>query len=325
MAETRSKSYIYLVREPLEQFGTRVLPTACDVLRVYFHRHKKEKMSQKEAVKTVVQDICSIWAKARVPTSEERNIVRKLETLLDSYHNLCRNKKRSGDAQLAKEQAFSESIKLLFDVAHHYAMTIVTIHEDRAFLLDQRTERKYVMGGVDRDLAKKEENKLKKFEREMLRKSKEEDSKRKATEAATMVENLYSSDTDCLELTESVDSDTEDRSFESVQQTNTQTETNPRKKCKSASKVISPALAAELDRTNVSDRKAAYLLSAAAKTYADVDASVLPLSVSSIRRSRRQHRTQHAATAKTEFSHEGALVLHFDGSPSYLRGTVKRG
>jgi hypothetical protein len=116
MTETRSKSYIYLVGEPLEQFGTRVLPTACDVLRVYFHRHKKEKMSQKEAVKTVVQDICSIWAKARVPTSEERNIVRKLETLLDLYRNLCRNKKRSGDAQLAKEQAFSESVKLLFDV-----------------------------------------------------------------------------------------------------------------------------------------------------------------------------------------------------------------
>jgi hypothetical protein len=192
-------------------------------------------------------------------------------------------------------------------------MTIVTIHEDRAFLLDQRTERKYVMGGVDRDLAKKEENKMKIFEREMLRKSKEEDRKRKATEAATMVENLYSSDTDCLELTESDDSDTGDRSFERVQQPNIPTVTNSRKKCKTASEVISPALAAALDRTNVSDRKAGYLLSAAAKTYADVDASVLPLSVSSIRRSRRQHRTQHAATTKTKFSHEGALVLHFDG------------
>src|SRR6476469_1983333 len=117
MAKTRSKSYIYLVGEPLEQFGNRVLPTASDVLKFYFHLHKKEKMSQKEAVKTVVRDICSIWAKAKVPTSEERNITRKLQTLLDSYRNLCRNKKRSGDAQFAREQAFRKSIKLLFDVA----------------------------------------------------------------------------------------------------------------------------------------------------------------------------------------------------------------
>ena len=155
MAETRSKSYIYVVGEPLEQLATRVLPTACDVLRVYFYRHYKEKISQKEAVRTVVQDISNIWAKARVTTYDLKNIVRKLEKLLDTYRNLCRNKKRSGAAQLAKEQAFSESIKLLFDVAHRDAMTIMTIQEDKAFLLDQRNERKYVMGGVDRDLTKK--------------------------------------------------------------------------------------------------------------------------------------------------------------------------
>src|SRR5215470_17165482 len=307
MAQTRSKSYIHLVGEPLAQFGTRVLPTVCDVLRVYFHRHKKEKMSQKEAVKTVVQELCGIWAKARVPTSEERNIVRKLQALLDSYRDLCRNKKRSGDAQLARETAFGESIKLLFDVAHHDAMTIMTIEEDRQFLLDQRTERKYVMGGVDTKLTKIEENRRKKHGKEMQRKDKEEDRKRKATEMATAVDN--SSDTDHLVSSESEDSDTDEYVIpESVQQPKHST-----KRCKNASEIISPAIAAALDRTNVSDRKAAYLLTAAAKTYGDGDASVLPLSTSSIRRSRRQHRAIHAATAKDKFLYDGPLVLHFDG------------
>ena len=157
----------------------------------------------------------------------------------------------------------------------------------------------------------------------MLRKSKEKDRKRKAEETVTSAEILYSSDTDCVELTESGTSDAEDLPFETVQ--NKQTARNPRKKFKSASQIISPALAAALDRTNLSDRKATYVLSAAANTYADGDASVLPISVSSIRRSRRQHRTQFAATTKTEFSHEGALILHFDGKllPAIRGGPLK--
>lgn len=114
-----------------------------------------------------------------------------------------------------------------FYVANHDAMTIAMIHEGGAFLLDQQTERKYVMGGVDIDLAIKEEYKMKKFEMEMLQKSKE-DRKRKATEVATMVEHLYStcSNTGFLKLTESDDSDTEDCPFERIQQSNTQMVTN---------------------------------------------------------------------------------------------------
>lgn len=39
-------------------------------------------------------------------------------------------------------------------------MRIIKIEElDRTFLVDQRSERKYAMGAVDANLAKKEENK----------------------------------------------------------------------------------------------------------------------------------------------------------------------
>lgn len=79
---------------------------------------------------------------------------------------------------------------------------------------------------------------MKKSKREMLQKAKAEDRKTTATEIATMVENLCSSDTGCLKLTESDNSDTEDQPFESVQQSNTQTVTNLRIKCKSASETF---------------------------------------------------------------------------------------
>ena len=76
MAETRLKTYIYLIGEPEPQFSGRLLPTSLEVLGVYFFYHKKNNQSQKDAVKTVIQPVCDIWAKARIPTAfvEEQSI-----------------------------------------------------------------------------------------------------------------------------------------------------------------------------------------------------------------------------------------------------------
>ena len=47
--------------------------------------------------------------------------------------------------------------------AHKNALSLITIDEDRDFLIDQRAGRKMAMGGEDKELAKKEK---KKWERE---------------------------------------------------------------------------------------------------------------------------------------------------------------
>ncbi len=159
MTETRAKSCIYLIGQPQQHFGGRVLPTALDVLKVYFYYHKREGVQQKDAVKSVVKRICQIWVKARIPITQERNIVRKMESLLDKYRNLCRSKNRGGSTQQAKEEDFVASCNLLFDIAHHDVMNVIKIEEDKVFLTDQRSERKYVMGGVDTELAEREKRK----------------------------------------------------------------------------------------------------------------------------------------------------------------------
>jgi len=333
MAETRSKSYIHLIGEPLVMFGGRVLPTVNEVLRVYFHRHKKQCMSQKDAVKAVVMDICEIWCKARIPTCEERHIVRKFNTVLEDYRNLCRNKSRKGPAQIAREEAFQESIKHLFDISHHDALNIIKIEEDMRFLLDQQSDRRYVMGGIDRDLAQREANKMKRIQTVHQRQMKEEDRKRKAAEALVASDNICSADDegelpDHSEHDESEESESDSNGDASGGQNVALTK---RAKLQTrgikvrASEVVSPALAAALDRTNISDRKAAYLLTAAAQTYTDADVSALPLSSSSIRRSRAKHRAQCATATKADFCPEELLVLHFDGKllPAISGGATK--
>src|SRR6218665_3619395 len=154
MTETRAKSCIYLIGQP-QHFGGIVLPTALDVLKVYFYYHKREGVQQKDAVKSVVKRICQIWVKARIPITQERNIVCKMESLLDKYRNLCRSKNRGGSTQQAKEEDFVASCNLLFDIAHHDVMNVIKIEEDKVFLTE-RSERKYVMGGVDTELAERE-------------------------------------------------------------------------------------------------------------------------------------------------------------------------
>jgi hypothetical protein len=305
MAETRSKTFVYLIGEPQEKLLDRVVPTCRDVLKVYFHYHKKNKLPQKEAVKVVVEDLLSVWARARIPVSEKRNVIRKFETLLEKYRKICRNKLRGGTVQLTKETEFSEEINLLFDISHQDAANIITIKEDHDFLMDQRTNRKYVMGAIDKDLANKEERRKRRDDIVAARVAKEEERKRKVTQSAV----ISSSSNENSDM-EEIDDDDEDIFQCDVPSTSKCTSKQARV---SASAAISPGLLSTLDRTNVSDRKAAFLLCSAAQSFTCENASTLPLSASSIRRIRMKHRSAHAQMEKELFSPEVPLVVHFDG------------
>src|SRR6218665_3672391 len=102
MTETRAKFCIYLIGQPQQHFAGRVLPTTLEMLKVYLCYHKKEGVQQKDAVKSVVKRIGQIWAKARIPITQKRNIVRKTEYLLDKYRNLCRSKNRGVSTQTGR-------------------------------------------------------------------------------------------------------------------------------------------------------------------------------------------------------------------------------
>jgi len=186
MVVTRSETVVYLIGEPSEMFQGTMLPTTKDVLSVYFCHQKREKLSQKESIMLTVKQVREIWAKAGIPTAEDRNITRKLELLVDKYRSICRNKTRGGAAQLARESNFQIDANQLFNNAHHAAMELIKIEEDRVFLSDQRTERKYVMGEVDKELAAVEDRRAARMQREAELRNREEE-RRKSVEASAAV------------------------------------------------------------------------------------------------------------------------------------------
>ena len=75
---------------------------------------------------------------------------------------------------------------------------------------------------------------------------------------------------------------------------------------------MTPGVAAVMDRTKLSDRKAAYVLAAAAKGLGQ-DIQELNISRSSIRRARHKFRKELATSLKQQFQPTVPLVVHWDG------------
>ena len=76
--------------------------------------------------------------------------------------------------------------------------------------------------------------------------------------------------------------------------------------------IVSPGLASALDRTKVSDRKAAFVISEIVKSIG-LDATEYNINRSSISRGRQRNRTKFAKVIKRDFHVDTPLVVHWDG------------
>jgi hypothetical protein len=270
---------------------------------LFFH-NKIKKVPKKDAIKLVVQELTEIWLKARVPTAEKRSIVRKFENVLDKYRNVCRNMSCREPTQEAREIDFENSSKLLFDVSHQQALQMIKIDEDRQFLEDQRGDRKMCMGKVDKELAAKEDRKAVRMEKEEKRMKKEKQRQQECNsmEAGASGSHVADTDTDMdasaavLEFSSQSSGDEFQAELES-QAAQADDLSCKRARVSGTKQAITPEIAAALGRTNVSNRKAAFILQAAAHSYGH-EVSDMPLSTSSITRFRSKHRVTTAAESK---------------------------
>ena len=95
------------------------------------------------------------WSKARILTKTEQHIVTKIEKCVDKYQKLKKNKYCKSKTQKQKECDFLKELNGLFDIANQNAMQMMTIEEDKQFLLAQRAGRQGCMLSVDQKLTRK--------------------------------------------------------------------------------------------------------------------------------------------------------------------------
>ena len=164
-----------------------------------------------------------------------------------------------------QEKLFQNLSEKLFDVAHNQAMELIKIEEDRQFLEDQLKDWKLCLGKVDKELTAVECRKAMRLQQEKMKKVEKKKQQEETNDCSEDSVASYSN----FDLTD-VDDDTDNDEVNYSDQSNDDNLCDPesqedRKLLKKArltvnTQAITPSIAAALDRTNVSSRKAAFIL-----------------------------------------------------------------
>lgn len=113
-------------------------------------------------------------------------VVQQVEKLYEEWRKLSKSATRGGPTHTAKEEKFVDELDDLFDIGHINALAMMTIQEDRDFLLAQRRKgRPGSMIGIDKALVGIEKRRLEREEAEEQRR------KRAATVIDTTATGKY--------------------------------------------------------------------------------------------------------------------------------------
>ena len=296
-------------------FCDTVLPTYEDVIKCYLHERHQLKMecnkdpSATEIAKSLSEKIASIWKKASIPCITEKRIVKKIIDYQKSYRNILKSAHKKNIAFKERSEAFCKEAKCkLFDVSCCKCDPITKCRcikamkvpkKEHAFLLDQRSTRKMMMGSVDKKFSKRQQ-------RAYLR-----------NKLSTSCDENQSSSTkgDVFQISLSSSSETGDEFapssyHESMSLRKRALPNTPKHKPPQKSKKLCLTRVAEAcDRAGVSDRAAAIICSSLLCDVDEDGGSSPVVDRSKIRRERKNTRKNYQEKEKPK-SLEG---IYFDG------------
>ena len=143
-----------------EILSSTKLPSKKEVMALFFYYKEATKQTVREASHSTTNDVLEVWAKARIPTRLKKHVVEKVECLFHEYDKLKKNKEnkaKRSESLLKKEEEWKDGLESLFDITHADAMKMISMQEDREFLLARREAgRRGKMGSVDKAMAKRE-------------------------------------------------------------------------------------------------------------------------------------------------------------------------
>ncbi|KAL4720394.1 hypothetical protein ACJJTC_002056 [Scirpophaga incertulas] len=250
---TRNQSEIWLIGQLLYELSQSTLPSIGEVLRYFFYYKNEEKKSIRESATLTACGVINLWEKAGIPIQLKKHVISKIEKLFKEWQNLKKNKenkKKRSEALKTKEQNWQQKLEDLFDIAHRDALNIMTLEEDKQFLLAVRQNRRqFLIGSVDR----KSLNKCKKIKekKERLDKLRERENKdiSSITEKCSLSSLSFISSSSATTSGEVTPSDPEFISKLTKMQP-------PQKRARKD--IINSQLASSLDVSKLSDRKSNY-------------------------------------------------------------------
>lgn len=294
-AVTRSSAEVWLLGKATKQLSSSRLATNRDVLLCLQFHHLEDHKTVKESIHYTIQEVLAIWSNARIPTQRIDSCERKLSKLFNTYQRLKIDRKKEWESCRITESMFNDDLLELFDLAAKNAMETMKNEEDKQFLAMQREDvSSCSMAGCDRLLAEKEARKRAREDSASCRRLKEQQKLRHP--AASVIDGSSTEDTDG------------DEEFKVP--SSSATSLSSAKRAKNI--ISSPEVAGALDRMNIPDRAAMFVVASVAKALGH-PLNDLTLSRSSIRRARMTIRNEVSETDKEYFSTDYPLLLHWDG------------
>ena len=269
---------IWLIGKPTANLCCSRLPSKGEVLSNFLFHHMEEKLPVNKSLKMTITAVIEYWNKARIPTQRADNAERKLKKLFNEYLKLKKARKIQKPSCRMNEDIFKGDLTELFDIAAASALETVTCEEDNAFLQLQREDLASAsFGSKDKNLTQQETRKRKRCMAEQTRKriaDHENQERWKVVDPTSAVDSFASS------LSTSEDEEDYKPSISS------QAPSAPSTDSKTKKKLLTHEVAMSLDRVNISDRKATFVIAATAKALGqDLDSTLL--SRSTVRRSRK--------------------------------------
>ncbi|XP_044593839.1 uncharacterized protein LOC123271268 [Cotesia glomerata] len=279
MSSESKNQHVYLVGFQSSALNKRKLPSQRQVLSVFFYNLNFLKQSVRESARNVLNEVNDIWSLTGIPVIKSCNAISKIVRLHNEWILLKKNKSRNTQTQKSKEKRFSLKLDQIFDLA-----------------------------------LQKSFNQLTETQKEFL------SNERRAHRSSPIIFETNSQTDSDEELTRSfsgLSTSTGSKSFPSSGElkreiSNFENELPSRLRPKKKKNVIDEKLVATLDRTQTSDRMAAYLVNSVAKNF-DVDVDKINTSRSSLRRHRMHQRQATAKNLKEKIIFPSCLVLHWDG------------
>lgn len=171
MSSVRLREKIYLLGYYSHDISGSKLPSNKQVLSVLFFNIRVVKLTLRESARLALQEVMVFWEKARIPTQEIKNCIPKLETLYQEWRQLQKNARRSRESDKKKEADFKLKLEDLFDIAHANVLDLISIEEDKQFLINQRLKgRPGFMYGIDYEQLERERRAAKREETALARK-----------------------------------------------------------------------------------------------------------------------------------------------------------
>ncbi|KAK2717035.1 hypothetical protein QYM36_007247 [Artemia franciscana] len=293
---TRSRTELYLIGSSVSELRGSKLPSLRMALGFFLHLHFELNETIRHSSAAALTELAKFWRKARIPMRDHQNCQTKLEQAFEEWRLLKKNKARKSSTLQAREAAFVSRLEDLFDIAHADALNTMSIQEDKDFLLAQREKgRRGSMVGVDETLPCKEKRVSEREQQTLKRRQ--------------QTENIQQIEASTAELTTS---GSEISAAEDVDSEGAVGGSRTQKRKRGRKAVVTPELAAALDRTKVSDRKAVFVIAETAKSLG-MTIDQLALNRDSVRRLRAKHRIRSSASIRAKFQSDVPLVVHWDG------------